>query len=126
MRSKIIAAAALGVACVLLGGCTAGAQSPGVLATGGDPARGSAAIFKYGCGSCHTIGGIANARGLVGPPLTGIRNRMYVAGMLPNTAENIVSWIRNPKEFNPKTAMPVLGVTQQDADDIAAYLYSIK
>lgn len=96
------------------------------LITGGDTHRGSAAIFKYGCGSCHTIAGIANARGLVGPPLTGIGARKYVAGVLENTPDNIVRWIQDPKGVDDKTAMPVLGVTKQDATDIAAYLYSTK
>ena len=93
---------------------------------GGDPQRGSAAIGKYGCGSCHTIRGISSAHGLVGPPLTGIGARMYVAGVLQNTPDNIVHWIQNPKAVDEKTVMPVLGVTFQDATDIAAYLYSIK
>jgi len=87
--------------------------------------RGQAAITRYGCGSCHTIGGINSAHGLVGPPLTGIRDRMYVAGMLPNTPAGLTNWIRNPKQVNPRTAMPSLGVTDRDASDIAAYLYSI-
>jgi cytochrome c1 len=67
--------------------------------------RGRAAIDHYGCG-----------------PLTGIGARQYVAGMLTNTRDNLASWIRNPKAINPKTAMPVLGVSEQDAGDIAAYL----
>lgn len=94
--------------------------------TGGDTHRGAAAIYKYGCGSCHTIAGIANARGLVGPPLTGIGARMYVAGVLQNNPDNIVRWIQDPKGVDEKTAMPKLGVSKQDATDIAAYLYSTK
>ena len=93
--------------------------------TGGDRGRGLAAIGKYGCGSCHTIAGISNAHGLVGPPLTGIGSRMYIAGVLRNTPENLVRWIRNPKGVDEKTAMPSLGVSEQEAADIAAYLYSI-
>jgi len=95
-------------------------------ATDGDPGRGRAAISQYGCGSCHTIAGISTARGLVGPPLTGIGARMYVAGVLPNNAENIVRWIQDPKAVDDKTAMPKLGVTARDATDIAAYLYSTR
>jgi cytochrome c2 len=49
---------------------------------------------------------------------------MYVAGMLPNTPDNLMHWIREPKAVNPKTAMPQLGVTERDAADIAAYIYS--
>jgi cytochrome c len=91
-----------------------------------DAARGASAVSRYGCGSCHTIGGIVDAHGAVGPPLTGLRNRMYVAGMVPNTQENLVHWIRFPKQINPGTAMPQLGVTERDASDIAAYIYSIR
>jgi len=96
------------------------------LVTGGDPQRGSAAIFKYGCGSCHTVAGISNAHGLVGPPLTGIGARMYIAGVLQNSPENIERWIQDPKGVDDKTVMPKLGVSKQDATDIAAYLYSTK
>lgn len=90
-----------------------------------DAERGKVDILRYGCGSCHTVDGIRIARGLVGPPLTGLRSRLYVAGMLRNSPPNLVRWIQNPKEVNPNTAMPALGVTQQDAADIAAYIYSI-
>jgi cytochrome c1 len=51
---------------------------------------------------------------------------MYVAGVLANTPDNLVRWIRNPKDVNSQTAMPAMGVTDQDATDIAAYLYSTK
>jgi len=111
---------------VVLSSCSEGQARMAASVTGGDPNRGSAAIFKYGCGSCHTIAGISNARGLVGPPLTGIGARMYVAGVLRNTPDNMVRWIQNPKGVDEKTAMPTLGVSQQDATDIAAYLYSTK
>ena len=94
--------------------------------TGGDSERGRAAILKYGCGSCHSIAGIPNAHGLVGPPLTGVVDRMYIAGVLPNTADNLVQWIQNPKQVDEKTAMPVLGVNSREATDMAAYLYAIK
>lgn len=122
-------AATLG--CVLLAAtigtsCNSGQAQMAAQVTGGDPKRGSSAIFKYGCGSCHTIAGIANAHGLVGPPLTNIAARMYIAGVLPNTPENIVTWIKNPKAVDEKTVMPALGVTDQDATDIAAYIYSTK
>jgi len=111
-------------ACVQIG-CGNDSARVGAAITGGDAARGPAAIFRYGCGSCHTIKGIPNARGMVGPPLTGLRDRTVVAGMLINTPENLTHWIEQPKSVNPKTAMPQLGVTGRDATDIAAYLYSL-
>ena len=94
------------------------------IATGGDPQRGKALIQKYGCTACHVIDGVEGAIGQVGPPLNNIKARSYVAGMLSNTPANLQHWIMNPTEVNPKTAMPDLGVTEEDARDIAAYLYS--
>lgn len=89
-----------------------------------DVVRGSAAIGRYGCGSCHTIQGIEGANGLVGPPLTGIKDRMYIAGMLQNTRENMATWILDPKAVNDRTAMPKLGVSPEDTADIVNLLYA--
>jgi cytochrome c len=94
--------------------------------TGGDPERGASSIYRYGCGSCHTIPGIPGAHGLVGPSLSGLGNRMYVAGILPNQPNNVVRWVHDPKSINEKTVMPNLGVTTSDATDITAFLYSLK
>src|SRR5438045_7827416 len=95
-------------------------------ATGGDPARGEVAIDRYGCGSCHSIPGIATARSHVGPPLTAMAARMYVAGELVNTPANLESWILHPRAIEPHTAMPDTGVTDVDARDITAYLYTLR
>jgi cytochrome c len=112
------------VTVVLLTACSTGARREGISVTGGDPPRGAAAIYRYGCGSCHTIGGIRGAHGQVGPELTGLRARMYIGGVAPNFPDNLVRWIQDPKSLSAKTAMPRLDVTAQDATDIAAYLYS--
>jgi cytochrome c len=109
-----------------LGGCGGAAQRNASALTGGDPHRGAAAISRYGCGSCHEIRGIRGAHGLVGPPLTNVGNRQYIAGMLSNTPDNLVRWVQNPKTVNDRTIMPNLGLSGQDATDIAAYLYSIR
>ncbi len=94
--------------------------------TGGDPERGRHVIRTYGCGSCHTIAGVRGANSLVGPPLTGIAQRAYIAGVLPNTPTNMVTWIERPQSVDPHTAMPNLGVSARDARDIAGYLYSLR
>lgn len=94
--------------------------------TGGDPARGRALVHEYGCDACHTIPGVPGADREVGPPLTGLANRMYIAGVLPNMPQNLMTWIQDPKGVAPQTAMPDVGVTSADARDIAAYLYSIE
>jgi cytochrome c2 len=92
--------------------------------TGGDPQLGKPLLNRYGCTSCHTVEGIAHADANVGPPLTGIRDRSYIAGVAQNNADNLVRWITHPHSLSPNTAMPELGVSEKDARDIAAYLYS--
>ena len=93
---------------------------------GGNPDRGPELIRSYGCGTCHTVAGVIGANGLVGPPLSGLAERAYIAGVLPNAPENLVRWIENPKAVDSLTAMPVVGVTPADARDIAAYLYTLR
>lgn len=92
----------------------------------GDADRGPAAIRAYGCGSCHVIPGIRNAEGKVGPALTGLREKQYIAGQIANDPEALVHWIMDPRHLAPGTAMPDLGVTEAKARDIAAFLYTIE
>jgi cytochrome c len=94
--------------------------------TGGNPHRGAEAIRRYGCKSCHSIPGISGANALVGPPLSGIASRSYIAGVLVNKPDNMITWLRNPPAVDDKTAMPNMGVTEKDARDIAAYLYELR
>jgi putative membrane protein len=94
--------------------------------TGGDPAQGRAAVSAYGCGACHSIRGVPGAVALVGPPLQGLGERAYIAGVLPNTPDNLVRWIMDPQGVDPRTAMPNLGVTAADARAIASYLYTLR
>jgi cytochrome c1 len=93
---------------------------------GGNADRGARALTAYGCSACHTIPGIAGADGMVGPPLTSFARRTYVAGEVTNTEENLIRWIQQPQAIEPGTAMPNLGVTDQDARDMAAYLYTLR
>lgn len=88
-----------------------------------DPKRGRAVLVSYGCIGCHTIPGIRDAKGRVGPRLTDLSNQVYIGGVLANNPENLVHWIIAPQSFAPGTAMPNLGVTLEDAKDMAEYLY---
>jgi cytochrome c len=94
--------------------------------TGGDPKRGAEQVTHYGCGACHEVPGVGGANGQVGPPLRGIAARTYLAGQLPNNPGNMVLWIQQPQKVEPNTNMPNLGVTDRDAHDIAAYLYTLR
>ena len=94
--------------------------------TGGDPEKGKLAIVKYGCDTCHSIPGVLTATATVGPPLSQIALRSYLAGRIDNTPENMIRWIRQPHSVDPQTAMPETGVTESDGRDIAGYLYTLR
>lgn len=108
-------------------GCNAGrATTEYTVSSIGNPRHGKELIRGYGCGACHMIPGIHDAQGKVGPPLMYLGERTMIAGELPNTPENLVRWLRNPKDVEPKTAMPDLGLSEDQAYDIAAYLYTLR
>jgi cytochrome c len=102
---------------------TACALSSGGIPTGGDSAAGRRDLYRLGCGSCHTIPGVAGAHGKVGPSLDGIAGHTYVAGQLPNQPANLKRWIQHPHSIHPDSLMPELDLTDAQARDIAAYLY---
>lgn len=91
----------------------------------GDPSEGPALIRSYGCHSCHMIPGVAGADALVGPPLTQWQRRVYIAGRVANTPDNLVQWIMSPRSVDEQTAMPDMGVTEPHARSIAAYLLTL-
>jgi cytochrome c len=93
---------------------------------GGDPERGRWIIRGGSCPACHVIPGIAGAEGLVGPPLDRFARRAYVGGVVPNRPQNLVAWILDPPAIDPLTAMPATGVSEPEARDIAAYLYTLR
>ena len=119
-------AAAL-VLVLLSAGCSRGrAAEEARLLTGGEPSRGVAAISRYGCGGCHEIPGIRGATGTVGPPLTRIARRAYLGGRVANSPAEMARWIQHPQKLEPGTAMPEMNVTDTDARDIVAYLYTLR
>lgn len=91
----------------------------------GDPRAGRRAIHQHACATCHVIPGVTGATQHVGPPLRGIATRAYIAGLLPNTTENMVAWLMFPQRISARTAMPDLGVSARDARDMAAFLATL-
>lgn len=112
------------VMCVNLSGCRSRQKSS--LTDVGNPQLGKQLLRSYSCGACHMIPGIRSARGLFGPPLNFYGDRTMIAGQLPNTATNLMRWIEHPEDVDPKTAMPDLGVSKQQAGDMVAYLYTLR
>jgi len=92
----------------------------------GDAKRGKLAIEQYACVTCHRIPGVVGEHASVGPPLERMATRQFIAGVIANNPENMEKWLREPQKIHPRTAMPDLGVTERDARDIAAYLYTLR
>jgi cytochrome c2 len=116
----------LALSCILLAACENRQRRDGVRLAGGNPDAGKALIRSYGCGSCHTVPGVRGADAKVGPPLTSMASRSFIAGVLENNPSNMIRWIQDPPGVDEKTAMPNLGVSQAEARDMAAYLYTLR
>lgn len=90
-----------------------------------DPQRGRLALTQYACNACHKIPGVTGSDVHVGPPLQGMARRQLIAGAVPNTPEQMVRWITDPRAIDPETTMPAMQVAASDARDMAAYLATL-
>ena len=115
---------AIACMCAIVGGCAA-EQDIQPRVHGGDADRGRTALARYECGVCHVIPGVPGATGRVGPPLDSFARHPYIAGKLPNQPELLVRWIPDAPAHAPRTAMPAIAMSDQDARDMAAYLYEL-
>lgn len=88
-------------------------------------ARGLAAIERAGCGACHEIPGLFWPKGRTGPSLIGFDDIGPIAGALPNTPENLVAFVRDAPRAKPGSSMPAMPLTEDEARDVAAYLYGL-
>lgn len=93
---------------------------------GGDPRMGAITITRQACGSCHTIPGIEEADGRVGPPLAHFAGQQTIAGTLPNTPDDLARFLRSPRSVVQGGTMPDLALTDEQIRDIGAYLYTLK
>ena len=96
---------------------TPAAEPAGALAT-----RGRELFLSTTCAMCHAVQGtVANAR--KGPVLTHVAERgTLAAGTLPNTADDMARWIRDPQQFKPGVNMPASNLSDADIAAIVAYL----
>jgi cytochrome c len=111
---------ALAAAALIPAGRTATAQGTDRLD------RGRALLAQYQCGACHAIPGVPASRANVAQPLAAFGRRSYIAGRVPNRPELLARWIVSPQSLVPGTAMPAMGVSPEQAADMAAYLLSLK
>jgi cytochrome c2 len=116
----------------LLGGLAGGlagcneAAPPEAVNLDGNSRNGAVLIAQFGCGGCHVIPGISGADGAVGPPLTAVGRRTFIAGLLNNSPDNMTAWLQDPQAIVPGNAMPQMDISAQQARDISAYLYTLR
>jgi len=78
-----------------------------------------------GCTGCHVAPGMPNG-GQIGPNQTHFSQRPTIAGgVLPNTPEAVERWLKDPPAVKPGTLMPNLSLTDEQAKDLTAFLYSL-
>lgn len=88
--------------------------------------RAKVMLRQYACHSCHRIQGVVGPESYAGPALVEWSQRKYIAGVLPNTYENLVHWIRDPQSVSPGTMMPDLEVAEAHARVMATYLMELE
>jgi len=110
-----------------LGAVTAGGGAP-VVEPGSPAAQGQQIIASKPCVGCHTIPGIPGANGTVGPNLAGVASRTKIAGGAVDNSgpDDLKAWIMNPPAKKPGTLMPNVGLTDDEATAIVAYLELLK
>ena len=98
-----------------------------VPARGSEAERGQQAFARGACIACHTIAGLPQARGSVGPNLTHVGSRTTLAGaMLPNTTEWLRRWIANAPSLKPGSLMPAMPLPEDQMAALVAYLQSLQ
>jgi cytochrome c1 len=120
-----IACAALVLTCAgLLSGC--GDDDLRKPYIGGDAKIGKQLVTQYQCGACHKIPDVPGAGGEAGPDLEKFGRSSYIAGGIPNVPPRLVAWLLDPPALKPGTVMPAMGMTEQEARHMAAYLYTLR
>src|SRR5499425_2848037 len=83
-------------------------------------------FFSTSCINCHTVRG-TQAAGTFGPDLTHLMSRETLgAGTVPNTAEKLRAWVRDPQTIKEGCNMPDMQLTDTQLNQIVAYLLTLK
>ena len=121
------AALALTAAVLLAGGVSGcGGQADTRHVRGGDADTGKRLITQYQCTTCHVIPKVPGPNGEAGPSLEKVGRLSYIASGIPNQPDRMVAWLRDPPALKPGTRMPSMGLTEQEARHMAAYLYTLR
>ncbi len=83
-------------------------------------------FFSTSCINCHAING-TKANGQFGPDLKHLMSRETLgAGVVPNTADNLRAWVRDPQRIKPGALMPNMQLTDGELNQMVTYLSSLK
>lgn len=88
--------------------------------------RGLEVIRATGCGACHRVPGLSWPQGRLGPPLAGFAESTLIAGELPNRPDILARYVRAAPSLIPGSTMPAIPMTEEDARNVAAYLYTLR
>ncbi|MFP5458400.1 MAG: c-type cytochrome [Bacteriovoracia bacterium] len=89
---------------------------------GGSTEKGKELIETVGCVGCHMVEGIDEKWNA-----TGNRKGTYLTGTGSKVDPDwLVSWLKKPSHYQEDTVMPSFRLTDQEANDITAYLMSLK
>jgi len=83
-------------------------------------------FYANSCINCHKVDGTV-AEGVFGPDLTHLATRMTIgAGIRPNNTESLREWMHDPATFKPGVLMPDMQLTDQQVDQVVAFLQTLK
>lgn len=101
-------------------------REPAATPAGARAERGREVFARGDCARCHTIGGVTEG-GVPGPDLTHLASReTLAAGTLDNTAEQLRRFLADPQAVKPGIGMPVPELTDEELDDLVAYLQGLQ
>ncbi len=90
--------------------------------SGGNAERGKNLVKEIGCMGCHGVEGFEDISDKIdafaGPHLTGTGSKV--------NPDWLVSWLKKPTHYQEDTIMPSFRLTDREANDITAYLMSLK
>jgi cytochrome c len=104
----VLSTGALLLCAALTSGCAK--EEPTSRVVGGDPERGR----------------LLGAGGDAGPSLQYMGRLSYIAGSIPNQPENMIRFLQNPPAVKPGTLMPALGISDDEARHMAAFMYTLR
>lgn len=106
-------------------GLLTSSQDARVEETGGNIARGEDLVRQNGCMACHSIPGMGSVHDGYGPDLDGFANRRLIGGSAENRPDVLIQFLMSPQSVIPGSGMPTIGLTEEEARDIATWLYTL-